>query len=67
MEISDIFITIEADSLDLILATGNEESDHEYPATFIFHNSFAHDTVANVGFRLRGNTSRYSQKKCCSP
>ena len=63
MEISDIFITIEADSLDLILATGNEESDHEYPATFIFHNSFAHDTVANVGFRLRGNTSRYSQKK----
>jgi hypothetical protein len=63
MEITDIYISIDADSLDLILAPGNEESDHEYPATFIFHNSFTHDTVANVGFRLRGNTSRYSQKK----
>ena len=62
-EISDIYIIIDPDSLDQIYADGNQESNHEYPATFIFKNSFIHDTVENIGFRLRGNTSRYSQKK----
>jgi len=29
----------------------------------VFDNGVIHDTVENVGFRLRGNTSRYSLKK----
>ncbi|MEZ4908606.1 MAG: CotH kinase family protein [Saprospiraceae bacterium] len=37
-------------------------SDDEYPATFIYDNGNIKDTIYNVGFRLRGNTSRYSAK-----
>ncbi len=62
-EISKVYIVIDPDSLDIILEEGNEASDYEYPATFIFNNSFVQDTITNIGFRLRGNTSRYSQKK----
>lgn len=57
----DIFIN--TDSLSQIFKPGNEESDHEYPATFIFNSDGKIDTVTNIGFRLRGNTSRYSAKK----
>lgn len=62
-------ILIEEDSLALILAQGNEQSDYEYPATFIYsyRNTdgmvMAKDTLGPVGFRLRGNTSRNSAKK----
>jgi len=56
-----IDILIHPDSLDLIYEY--PESDHEYPATFIFNNGYVHDTVEEIGFRLRGNTSRWSQKK----
>jgi len=56
-------IFIHPDSLALIFHPDSAESDHEYPATFVFNNGAIHDTVENIGFRLRGNTSRYSQKK----
>ena len=56
-----VFIEIEQDSLDLIFQ--NVESDHEYPATFIYDDGVVRDTVEQIGFRLRGNTSRFSQKK----
>ncbi len=56
-------ILIDPDSLDILLAEGNEFSNHEFPATFIFDNQEEIDTVENVGFRLRGNTSRTSAKK----
>ncbi|NOZ46126.1 MAG: T9SS type A sorting domain-containing protein [Chlorobi bacterium] len=62
-EISRVDIIINPDSLTEILASGNEESYHEFPAKFIFTNSLFCDTIDSVGFRLRGNTSRYSQKK----
>jgi hypothetical protein len=62
-EISDVFIIIDPDSLGQIYADGNQEANHEYPATFIFANSFTQDTIANIGFRLRGNTSRHAYKK----
>ena len=58
-----IKIELEQDSLDALLMPGNEYSDHEYPARFIFIHSQETDTLENVGFRLRGNTSRVSQKK----
>lgn len=58
-----INIIIPADSLEAILAPGNEESNYHYHATFIFDNGEIIDTLEDVGFRLRGNTSRYSEKK----
>lgn len=59
----EIYIIIDQDSLDNLLLPGNEYSNHEYPATFIFKGSSFIDTVNEVGFRLRGNTSRVSAKK----
>lgn len=56
-------ISIHPDSLELILASGNEESDHEFPAVFTFTRGAFTETIDSVGFRLRGNTSRYSAKK----
>jgi hypothetical protein len=56
-------IIIAATDLDAILAPGNEDSDVEYPATFMFTDAEGVDTVQQIGFRLRGNTSRYSAKK----
>ena len=47
--------------LDEILS--DPDSFDEYPATFIFTTPAGSDTVTNIGFRLRGNTSRNSQKK----
>jgi len=61
--VANVNIIIDPDSLALIFHPDSAESDHEYPATFVFDNGIVHDTVHNVGFRLRGNTSRYSQKK----
>lgn len=56
-----IDILIEQDSLDVIF--NDVTSYHEYPATFIFQAGDIHDTINQVGFRLRGNTSRHSPKK----
>lgn len=58
-----VYITIDPDSLSEILDPENAESDHEYPSQFVFESNSVLDTMENVGFRLRGNTSRYSQKK----
>ncbi len=55
----DIFIN--PDSLAWIYE--NVESYHEFHADFIFTTGIETDTVLNIGFRLRGNTSRYSAKK----
>lgn len=54
-------ILINPDTLDWIY--DNVESDTEFHATFVFDNGNIHDTITPVGFRLRGNTSRYSYKK----
>lgn len=57
----EIYITISPAHLDSILI--NNYSDVEYPAEFIFKRASVSDTVSNIGFRIRGNTSRASQKK----
>jgi len=57
----DIFIP--PDSLAIMLAPGNESSDYHWHATFVFDNGSIRDTLENIGFRLRGNTSRFSAKK----
>jgi len=56
-----IDIYIDPDTLDWIYE--NVESYQEFHAVFIFNNTNIIDTIENVGFRLRGNTSRYSGKK----
>jgi spore coat protein CotH len=61
--IARVDITIAPDSLARILEEGNEQSDHEYMATFTFTRGEYSETIDSVGFRLRGNTSRYSAKK----
>ena len=58
-----IDIQIAEADLDFIFAEGNEYSYVEHPATFIFNNGTVLDTVENIGFRLRGNTSREADKK----
>jgi len=56
-----IDILIDPDSLDALF--NDVTSYHEYPATFIFRAGNTADTVGEIGFRLRGNTSRFSPKK----
>jgi hypothetical protein len=59
--LSTIYITIPPDSLKLIY--DSVLSDHYFLARFVFDDNIKRDTLENIGFRLRGNTSRYSQKK----
>jgi hypothetical protein len=59
--LSSVHITIPADSLQLLY--DSVLSDHYYLVEFVFDDGEARDTLRNVGFRLRGNTSRYSKKK----
>lgn len=56
-------ITINPDTLDWLFQSENLQSDIEFSARFIFDNGEIRDTIEPVGFRLRGNTSRNSQKK----
>ena len=56
-------IVIDADSLAQLLDENNKKEDHEYKADFYWNDGTTKDTIKNVGFRLRGNTSRASAKK----
>lgn len=55
----DIFIN--PDTLEWIY--NNVSSNIEWRANFIFNNGTINDTIEEIGFRLRGNTSRQSAKK----
>ena len=59
--LGSIYITIPPDSLSILY--DSVLSDHYYRARFVFDDNTRRDTLENVGFRLRGNTSRYSKKK----
>ncbi len=58
-----IDIQIDQDSLDWILSAENLESNHEFSASFTWDDGSEQITLHNIGFRLRGNTSRAAQKK----
>lgn len=58
-----IYININQNYLDSILKPGYENKNIEYPAQFIFKKNGESTSINNIGFRLRGNTSRYSAKK----
>ncbi len=62
--VARIDILIDDSDITTLLTPGNENLNIEYPADFIYtYGSEVKDTVLNVGFRLRGNTSRTSDKK----
>ena len=54
-------IIIPPDTLDWIYE--NVDDYTEFRATFIFTSDTLIDTIPEIGFRLRGNTSRQAQKK----
>jgi hypothetical protein len=54
-------ILINPDTLDWIY--DNIYSEHEFQAEFVFNDGSSVDTITEVGFRLRGNTSLEAQKK----
>ncbi len=56
-------IDLDPADLDRLLEVGSQGSDEEFPARLIFDKGTVQDTVFNVGFRIRGNTSRQSAKK----
>lgn len=62
-EVAIVYISIHPDSLADLYENENLFNDHEYPADFIWQDQDGLDTVKNIGFRLRGNTSRLSAKK----
>jgi hypothetical protein len=59
--VARVDVTINPDTLEWIY--DNVDSDMEFHATFKFDNGTIDETVDNIGFRLRGNTSRNSEKK----
>ncbi len=62
-EVASIFIEVNPADLALMLHPDSLESNHEYPAKFKYVSSVLVDSMDNVGFRLRGNTSRFAAKK----
>ncbi len=62
-EVAVVKITVNPDTLALLLELGQQGSEHEFPATFRFESSGLTQTIQNVGFRLRGNTSLSAAKK----
>ena len=61
-EVASISIDINPEYMETIL-TDSIYSDYEYPASFTYISSSLTETIPNVGFRLRGNTSRNADKK----
>ena len=62
-EVAAVHININPILLNYILDVDSLEANTEYPAQFVYQSSMLVDTVDYVGFRLRGNTSRYADKK----
>lgn len=60
-KVSSIYIYLDPDSLEEIY--DNLENEYEHTALFLFYDGLSFDTVENIGFRLRGNTSLSSAKK----
>ena len=61
-EVAEIHISLSANDLNTLLGD-SLYSDYHFPATFYYYSAAHNDTIQNVGFRVRGNTSRNAQKK----
>jgi spore coat protein H len=62
-EVASVYVIIDSVFISNILNNDSLDSNTEYPAQFIYQSSNINDTISNIGFRLRGNTSRYADKK----
>lgn len=62
-ELASVHITLETAGYDALFHPDSVWSNFEHPATFVYVAEGIADTLYNVGFRLRGNTSRTSAKK----
>ncbi len=60
-KISSISVTIPVDSLKKIY--DNPYLDYYFKAQFVYDDGLQRDSVADIGMRLRGNTSRAAEKK----
>lgn len=60
-QVNSIYIEIPIDSLSQLYT--DIYSTHSFPVRFIYKDGAGSDTIENVGFRLRGNTSRSAKKK----
>ena len=56
-------VELDPDTLAWILDPANAESDREWRATFTWTDAAGAESVDEIGFRLRGNTSRRAEKK----
>ena len=56
-------VKITVDSADLDYLYLHVDNYDHFPATVHFKNAYIDEVIDSVGFRLRGNTSRYSAKK----
>lgn len=61
-ETAEIHISISSNNLNVLLGD-SLYSDYHFPATFYYYSTAYNDTIQNVGFRVRGNTSRSANKK----
>ena len=61
-EVAEVHISLSVNDLNVLLGD-SLYSDYHFPATFYYYSSAHNDTIQNVGFRVRGNTSRSANKK----
>ena len=61
-EVASIYVDLPNDQLQLLLVD-SLYTDHEFLASFRYQSSVFADTIQQVGFRVRGNTSRGAGKK----
>ena len=61
-EIAEIHISLDNNDLNTLLGD-SLYTDHHFPATFYYYSILHNDTIQDVGFRVRGNTSRGAYKK----
>jgi len=61
--VARVDIYVDSLALEWMYDYDNVESDSLHMAYMYYQNEYINDTLEQVGFRLRGNTSRASQKK----
>ena len=61
-EVAEVHITVSQSDLNTLLGD-SLYTDHHFPGVFRYESSSFSDTIQNVGFRVRGNTSRNAKKK----
>lgn len=62
-EVAEIHIDILPEFLEFALSPEYAIQEIDFPVRFVYHSSQRADTLYNVGFRLRGNTSLNAAKK----